>query len=125
MPPLSPIIFVPLPRHVQRWISREESGRDQLESDVCHRHHRPFLWPRYMSDSHGVPEHHIVILDWPVLGHPARQAVAPGALVGIVPGRVALGRGVACNPQMMVYEASALSHLGFRGNVGYGIGARY
>lgn len=48
------------PRHVERRIAGEETGRDHLEAYVGDRHHRPLLGPRDVRDAQRVPDHHVL-----------------------------------------------------------------
>ena len=97
-------------RQIERRVAGEESPWDQLEPSLVHRHHGPILGARIVRDPHGVPQHHVAIVDRPVGGGPLDQAIAAAALIRIVASRVHFGGLKRRDPDVGVEEPGALTH---------------
>src|ERR1039458_8122727 len=80
----SPIVFImghagPVSasrRQIYHGVTREEAPGHQLETGLVDRHHGPILGARIVRDSHGVPEHDVLVVDGTVGRGPLHQAVS-------------------------------------------------
>src|SRR4029450_2520245 len=80
-------------------IGGEEADGLEGEPAVFDRQDRPVLGAREVSRAGGVPEHHALAVERPVVRHELRQASATRVLVDQIAGGVALGWVVAGHPE--------------------------